>query len=374
MRKGFEKLAAEMLVEATIKIQSGNSISHFTVSDDLATRLSSQLSVAKTNTSEKVAPEIKEWIAGLDPSVQKQVTEVIFDNVAAANVLFMSEAGIQQEYTQTNKFLVELSGVTTGGKGSVSNTIGSGELAICFLLGEKPAQQELFDLKLGSAVYSIKSTEGDINTYTYKRLEKKLDTVAKNVNLNNRSHLAEVYARLSPSDPKDQQFKQKVTDAIFEIVFKNTSNLHAIVCKTQVETFSYVSFPITTSLEMVPKQTEVQIKNSILPKQVPARAKRAPPTGADASENLALRSKNLISELSRRDQQEVETIARQVAQEVLEDELGDDFDKAVRREMLVSLKDKEVESGVADVSRDFMRKFYRSLGTASSSPLDKVKV
>ena len=86
------------------------------------------------------------------------------------------------------------------------------------------------------------------------------------------------------------------------------------------------------------------------------------------------KSSRLISELSRRDQQDVEAIARRIAQEVLEDELGDDFDKAVRREMLASLKDKEVEAGVADVSRDFMRKFYRSLGTASSSSLDKVKV
>ena len=88
----------------------------------------------------------------------------------------------------------------------------------------------------------------------------------------------------------------------------------------------------------------------------------------------AINKLRFISELSRRDQQDVEAIARRIAQEVLEDELGDDFDKAVRREMISSFKDKDVESGVADISRDFMRKFYRSLGTASSSPLDKVKV
>lgn len=362
MRKGFQKLAAEMLVEATIKIQSGDNISHFTVSDDMAISVSSQLSVAKTNTSGRVDREINEWIAGLGTSLRGPVQEVIFDNVAAANFSFMSQSAIAESYTQTNKFLAELSRVTSGGRGPVSQTIGSGELAICFLLGKHPAKATLYDLDTNGKLYSIKSTESDINTYTYKRLEKKLDEVAKKLELGNRQQLAEKYGSMNA----DQ--KQAVTDAIFDIVFLKSQNLHAIVCNTEGDKFSYESFPITARSEMVPKQTEVQI---IKGRMLPASAQTEV---ADSSERLALRSKNIISELSRRDRQEVETIARQVAQEVLEDELGDDFDKAVRREMIVNLKDKEVESGVADISREFMRKFYRSLGPASSSPLDKVKV
>jgi len=228
-----------------------------------------------------------------------------------------------------------------------SKSTGEGEIAIAFLCGKAPAQQADYDLLQGGIEYSIKSNMEDIR----------------------------VYRQDIPSDLKSDSEFRSLSPAMqaVKVLGLNTrgntertrraSKRYAVVCRSTDTAFEFKVFSLSD-------RVNAQLAFG---GDVPGTNRQI---WTNKQDLLIRESKNdqaFISELSRRDKQDVEAIARRVAQEVLEDELGDDFDKAVRREMVASFKDGEVEDGIADISKEYMRKFYRSLGVGTS-PLDKVKI
>ena len=238
------------------------------------------------------------------------------------------------------------------------------------MFGTTPTRSANFDLVVGNREYTVKNRESGLNTFQYKfgSSETKRKIAAGGGGATESQKAAELLG-LIPRSIKARDSSATNSPAVRDQRFVSSEGRTrwALVCNATESSFEFQAFSISNRLAILhdKERKKQDIGNQIVIR--PSYIK------INLEESLVSNAK-LINELSRRDQQDVEAIARRIAQEVLEDELGDDFDKAVRREMLVSLKDKEVESGVADISRDFMRKFYRSLGTASSSPLDKVKV
>lgn len=415
MRKGFQKLAAEMLVEicflkeqnGLVTVDDGSSERRYSVDAQSLKDLEIEIDKVGDSPTEIVSKDpsmragkaliIDKWIeacTGKDTESRKQLTKIFEENLlrdpnciqkfgSYADRALTSGA----DYTFSDKLIVDLAQFRSSV--DVASTTGLGEYAVAFLFGLTPAMSAGFDLSTSilpgarPRQYTIKhSAKNKLDTFIYhfsgsKRVLKKINDQLSNLNAEQaqnpiskddleviKAAKAKIGLRSDPDNPYVPLTKKQLAAAILGLRVpdfkdaddssRNAPTRWSLVCSVpESKSFKFKAFSISNHL-----RDSDESKIDILQTQIV----------------ISESKKSIISELSRRDRQEVETIARQVAQEVLEDELGDDFDKAVRREMLSSFKDKDVESGVADISRDFMRKFYRSLGTASSSPLDKVKV
>jgi hypothetical protein len=287
--------------------------------------------------------------------------------------------------------------------GRIKETTGPGEFAIGYLLGLVPAREVGYDFRSeDGADYTVKhqSSAGDLGIFTYKfRSAWKSDLAAnyeKDPNkiegseqevtrIKNALTKAKANLQLTKkSDANKPLTYSQAAAALLDLtrpvarkgfVSADGRTRWALVCnlgkaEKVPSTFTFKAFSISARLLELHNQ-ELQIARG----NIISRSNKIRMSKSEVSIMLSESKKNhaLISELSRRDQEQVTAIARRIAQEVLEDELGDDFDKAVRREMVASFKDGEVEDGIADISKEYMRKFYRSLGVGTS-PLDKVKI
>jgi hypothetical protein len=238
---------------------------------------------------------------------------------------------------------------------TIAETTGKGEYALAFLFDVVPERRPGFDIVVGDREYTVKNREAGLDTFQYsfgssgrKRTIASSQTTTK----------AEKAANLLGLQMRkgNQRF-----------VSEDGRTRWALVCNATKEVFSFQAFSISNRLANLYSK---EIKALDVGSQVDIGTSSIR-INLKESKSLA---ENLVSELSRRDQEQVTAIARRIAQEVLEDELGDDFDKAVRREMAAGFKDPDVESAAADVTKAYLRKLYRSLGVSSSSPLDKVKI
>ena len=423
MRKGFQKLAAQMLVEKVTKdvarTSSPNSdqgmsyvsvekrvpisnpdgstevkkdVKTYEVPSSAIDSLEQAIDAVGDSPEEKVEKSpaasssgsplrVDLWIEQLDleSSAKEQIRKIFDKNLLAdpncanlygslANSLLASASKKTYE-GKRNQMILDLAMFVPTAK-SIQETTGKGEYALAFLFGTTPTRSANFDLVVGNREYTVKNRESGLNTFQYKfgSSETKRKIAAGGGGATESQKAAELLG-LIPRSIKARDSSATNSPAVRDQRFVSSEGRTrwALVCNATESSFEFQAFSISNRLAILhdKERKKQNIGNQIVIR--PSYIK------INLEESLVSNAK-LINELSRRDQQDVEAIARRIAQEVLEDELGDDFDKAVRREMLVSLKDKEVESGVADVSRDFMRKFYRSLGTGSSSPLDKVKV
>jgi len=412
MRKGFQKLAAELLVEATqpvqdstiITVDDGGNETKFIVPPEKSKEIIQAIDDVGDSQAEKfqaidpslIAKSIRinNWLEASFQGSETQLSQSqeIFDNeflkdpscVQLFGVYENLELASGKEYTfnkNDHPLILKLADfVPPAPGGRIKETTGPGEFAIGYLFGTPPSRAAGYDFQIGKRQYTVKHQASDAkaNIFTYHfNAKEKVDLA---------SNYLETIKRLEKEgpnqlDPPKKPSKAQVAASILGLknptknlgfVSENGETRWALVCNTSDDVFRFKAFSISARLEDLYRQEIASSKGR--GDYLSNKVKVTSTTVSIKLSESKSKSSRLISELSRRDQQDVEAIARRIAQEVLEDELGDDFDKAVRREMLVSLKDKEVESGVADVSRDFMRKFYRSLGTASSSPLDKVKV
>ncbi len=431
MRKGFQKLAAEMLVEATEPNKDLYAVPHkgptiITVdfSGDKTTKfiVPPEKSVEIIKAIDDVGDSQEEKFQAIDPSLvaksirikhwleasfqgsptQLSQSQAIFDNEFLKDPscveLFGSlpNPSSKKEYTSAHPLILKLAEFIPSTLGKIQDTTGPGEFAIGYLMGVPPARAAGYDFIGESGVeYTVKHqmSTSNLDTFTYKFNSKWKSDLLSNYENSAVDSISDDKARkriknslqrakklLSLDEQTPITYSYVVAAALGltrpigkkGFVSENGRTRWALVCSLGKNSFSFRAFSISERLMRLHRQ-ELASSRSGNPV---VKSGQISMNGSEVNIKLneSLKIFTLISELSRRDQQDVEAIARRIAQEVLEDELGDDFDKAVRREMLASLKDKEVESGVADVSRDFMRKFYRSLGTASSSPLDKVKV
>ena len=437
MRKGFQKLAAEILVEksifseqsssAIITVDDGSTERRYAVDSTILPTIEQEIDKVGDSPEEVVGKDldtrsskaivIDRWIQECFPEAdnrkkvsqdqQERLREKTQSNRERLRAIFEKNmlkdpSCIQRfgefsnrdlvsgnEYSFVDHLIVELAKFQP--VSSVAYTTGPGEFAIAFLFGLTPSRATGFDLSTsilpGAArrQYTIKhSDEGNLNKFIYhftgskrslktindvlvrisslgkndKKLE--LDKISKKDKARIKKAKADI--GLQDTDSLSPLTNKQLAAAILNVKIGNYSSDEgqsrwSLICSVGTKSFLFKAFSISNHLR---NDRTLDSKIDIGTSSITILESKI--------------SSILISELSRRDRQDVESIARQIAQEVLEDELGDAFDKAVRREMLASLKDKDVESGIADVSRDFMRKFYRSLGTASSSPLDKVKV
>jgi hypothetical protein len=315
----------------------------------------------------KASPEnnlagVRRWINRSEFSDIKQdlvniLTQAIHEEPNEVFGLFSSIADLsslvaKRDNQYGQKFLKRLSIIKMSPRQRSMST-GEGEIAIAFLCGTVPAQKPDYDIVQNGKEYSVKSNSTNISLYR------------QDIKSNLKSD--EEFKRLSPAKKA-----VKVLGLTSKGTAKRTRKArmrYAIVCRTTSEFFEFRVFSLSNRVN-----AELDAESRGVINTTPRESQ----IWTDPSlSNLYIReskiASKIISELSRRDQEQVTAIARRIAQEVLEDELGDDFDKAVRREMVASFKDGEVEDGIADISKEYMRKFYRSLGVGTS-PLDKVKI
>ena len=397
MRKGFQKLAAELLVEEVsadtiISISKDSQISRYKVKkkEDVEPLIKAIDDVSDTPDeigesdpkTQEFLIKVRDWLKneklGLGEPEKVNLTKIIERNFLSDPSCLAKYFGSVQSFEETgspviieHKLIADLAKFVPFSKRK-SETTGEGEFALAFLAAKFPARASGYDLVVGNRQYTIKNNEQGVETFIYKFKNATKKKIAASKKIKRVS--VKAAAILGLIDPSFIPAADEPSELAEDQLWPNER--WAIVCKTENNQFTYRAFNLTSRLKA---QYEKEVSASKAKKKIPT-SKNIIVRSEEIKINLqqesvsAINKLSFISELSRRDQQDVEAIARRVAQEVLEDELGDDFDKAVRREMISSFKDKEVESGVADISRDFMRKFYRSLGTASSSPLDKVKV
>ena len=420
MRKGFQKLASDMLVEALVTIEIPNQkgdleVTKLTMNNSSAKNAKQFLVSAGATDPEKNLmesyPKTYAWLSSIDQiaqipnSVKSSIRSALINAAEVTPRDLEDLCGSQPDLANPTKksyiekVIINLAEIQTPGAGKAT---GPGEFAISFLCGKAPAQAAIYDIDDGKNYYSVKHSDaGNLEKLEWKGAAKRA-IQAENAKEELRNAILAVSKRNGMAPNSALRYgallnyareKKILVEAWSEFILvnvfhldpnndykltaeKGAKDLYALICKLKKSTFDLNSFLIKPPDSNAGSEGVTAWGTNdvfVSPTLKPARNFTLPPALQESANRTSIAS-NLISELSRRDRQEVETIARQVAREVLEDELGDDFDKAVRREMIANLKDKEVESGVADVSRDFMRKFYRSLGTASSSPLDKVKV
>ena len=418
MRKGFQKLAAEMLVEATqpnedptiITVDFSGNETKFIVPPERSAEIIQAIDDVGDSQAEKfkaidpslIAKSIRinNWLEasfqGSKTKTQLSQSQEIFDNeflkdpscVQLFGVYENLELASGKEYTfnkNDHPLILKLADfVPPAPGGRIKETTGPGEFAIGYLFGTPPSRAAGYDFQIGKRQYTVKHQASDAkaNIFTYHFSAKEKVDLASNY-----LETIKLLEKEGPNqlDPPKKPSKAQVAASILGLknptknlgfVSENGETRWALVCNTSDDVFRFKAFSISARLEDLYRQEIASSKGrgDYLSNKVTVTSTTVSINLSEKLSESKSKSSRLISELSRRDQQDVEAIARRVAQEVLEDELGDDFDKAVRREMISSFKDKDVESGIADVSRDFMRKFYRSLGTASSSPLDKVKV
>lgn len=428
MRKEFQKLAAELLVEATtpqeppeeppaiITVDRGNAEERFYVSAENVDATVQAIDAAGDSTKERISAldqassgvitKISDWLNecfGGSPAQlaqAKSIFETEFLKDPTCIQLFgkyanLSNPSPRKSYEEKHRLILKLAQFVPPPRGGrLGETTGPGEFAIGYLFAKAPARAPSYDFQIGGVQYTVKHQASDkkLGTFVYKfssaskvalathYAEKIKDMDPKTTQPVFNTALTNLGYDPSKSNAPEKLSKSQVAALILDLKRPNRSTAFvaesgetrwALVCNLSPEVFTFRAFSISARLDQLHREEIAASKG-----REPIYTDKINITNTTISIKLESKSKSsrLISELSRRDQQDVEAIARRVAQEVLEDELGDDFDKAVRREMISSFKDKDVESGVADISRDFMRKFYRSLGTASSSPLDKVKV
>jgi hypothetical protein len=312
----------------------------------------------------KVSPEnnlagLRRWINRAEFSSIKQdlvdiLTRAIHEETNEVFRLFSSISDLSSfagagESKYEQKFMLRLSTLKISPKQRSLST-GEGEIAIAFLCGTVPAQTQDYDFVKGKIEYSVKSNLQNISVYR--------QTIKSNLRSNQDF--------LSSSTAKKALKALGLTSKATAERTKKGRKRYAVVCQATPEAFKFKVFSIS-DIVFAELGNESRGVSSTTPRIT------IDPSHSNIYINESKIASKIISELSRRDQEQVTAIARRIAQEVLEDELGDDFDKAVRREMVASFKDGEVEDGIADISKEYMRKFYRSLGVGTS-PLDKVKI
>jgi len=433
MRKGFQKLAAELLVEATqqddtiantespgavVTVDTDSEERRYYVKPEDVASLEQTIDLVGLSTAEiasgkeEPAPPnlgaVQAWIEACTKGEDESYNRLkkIFETNLLRDRSRINDFGKYQDakltsgktYGSGNPLVLDLARFVPT-VSAISRTTGPGEFAVAFLFGLVPARETGFDLVTapsGSRQYTIKhaseAPEEGLRKFVYKFQGRKRNLKRINDALDSNESITKNDAKLMYSTREKFRFnltkdekaaqesrraltKRELAYVLLDLMPRNrrgggtpAPTRWALICnnpppKSQDSAqFTFKAFSLSSRIEAVETTIESGTESKIVIDKTQITIFESASAGA------------LINELSRRDQEQVTAIARRIAQEVLEDELGDDFDKAVRREMAAGFKDPDVESAAADVTKDYLRKFYRSLGVSSSSPLDKVKI